>query len=72
METGDDEAAHLRPKTFTITKGAIPLHVAASSVNGIVNRPTRWEAMKRMTAITNCANKKNSGASVEFKTHLFL
>ena len=48
------------------------MHVATSSVNGMLNRPMKCEATKSRIAMTNCANKKNRGAFVELKTHLFL
>ena len=48
------------------------MHVATSGVNGVLYSPMKREATKRRIKMTNCANKKNRGASVELKTHIFL
>lgn len=68
----EESRTDLRPITLRPTMAARPLHTAKSSERRSGSRCRRSETTKRTTAITSCVQRKNRGASVEFRTHLLL
>lgn len=68
----ENAKANLRPTTLRPIIGMSPCMVCLSKCSGTLSKPVAWHARNSSTARTSCANKKNRGASVEFRTHLLL
>ena len=68
----ENTKANLRPTTLRLIIGMSPCIVCLSRCNGTLSKPAAWHARNSSTARMSWANKKNRGASVEFRTHLLL